>query len=146
MSGHGIAAALLMARTVRLVQVLASGERSPGLVRQGLNDALAEGSDSGVFATLYCALLEVGSGRLVLANGVHGAPLLLHTDGITEAENARGLPFGAEGCAHGLESVGGGEAPLPLVLEALLASHERFVNAQPLADDCNLMALLRLDG
>jgi sigma-B regulation protein RsbU (phosphoserine phosphatase) len=184
-SGHGIAAALLMARIVGLVRVLASGERSPGLVLQGLNDALEEGNDSGVFATLFCGLLEVGSGRLVLANGGHGAPLLLregrceaievppgmlvgafpnrryqerelallpgdllllHTDGITEAENARGLPFGEEGCAHVLESVGGGEAPLPQVLQELLASLERFVNAEPLADDCTLMALRRLGG
>lgn len=184
-SGHGIAAALLMARIVGLVRVLASGERSPGLVLQGLNDALEEGNDSGVFATLFCGLLEVGSGRLVLANGGHGAPLLLrqgrceaievppgmlvgafpnrryqerelallpgdllllHTDGITEAENARGLPFGEEGCAHVLKSVGGGEAPLPQVLQELLASLERFVNAEPLADDCTLMALRRLGG
>lgn len=184
-SGHGIAAALLMARIVGLVRVLASGERSPGLVLQGLNDALEEGNDSGVFATLFCGLLEVGSGRLVLANGGHGAPLLLregrceaievppgmlvgafpnrryqerelallpgdllllHTDGITEAENARGLPFGEEGCAHVLKSVGGGEAPLSQVLQELLASLERFVNAEPLADDCTLMALRRLGG
>jgi len=182
-SGHGIAAALLMARIVGLVRVLASGERSPGLVLQGLNDALEEGNDSGVFATLFCGLLEVGSGRLVLANGGHGAPLLLrqgrceaievppgmlvgafpnrryqerelallpgdllllHTDGITEAENARGLPFGEEGCADVLKTVGGGEAPLPRVLQELLASLERFVNAEPLADDCTLMALRRL--
>ena len=43
-----------------------------------------------------------------------------------------------------LKTVGGGEAPLPRVLQELLASLERFVNAEPLADDCTLMALRRL--
>jgi len=182
-SGHGIAAALLMARIVGLVRVLASGERSPALVLQRLNDALAEGNDSGVFATLFCGLLEVGSGRLVLANGGHGAPLLLreerceaielprgmlvgafpqrcyqeqelallpgdvlllHTDGITEAENAQGLPFGADGCAAVLERPGVGSEPLSRVLGELLSSLEGFVGGRPLADDCTLMALRRL--
>jgi len=87
--------------------------------------------------------LEAKGGKMAL---LPGDLLLLHTDGITEAENARGLPFGAEGCAQLLESVGGGEAPLPLVLQELLASLERFVNAEPLADDCTLMALRRLGG
>jgi len=184
-SGHGIAAALLMARIVGLVRVLASGERSPGLVLQRLNDALAEGNDSGVFATLFCGLLEVGSGRLRLANGGHGAPLLLrqghcepielprgmlvgafprrcyeerdlqllpgdllllHTDGITEAENARGLPFGEEGCAAVLERGGSGVEPPSRVIQDLLSALERFVDGVPLADDCTLMALRRLEG
>jgi sigma-B regulation protein RsbU (phosphoserine phosphatase) len=181
-SGHGIAAALLMARIVGLVRVLASGERSPGLVLQRLNDALAEGNDSGVFATLFCGLLEVGSGRLMLANGGHGAPLLLrqgrcapievppgilvgafpqrryqerelsllpgdllllHTDGITEAENAQGLPFGVEGCGEVLESTCTSGAALSGVLDELLATLDRFVGGTPLADDCTLMALRR---
>jgi sigma-B regulation protein RsbU (phosphoserine phosphatase) len=104
-----------------------------------------------------CEAIEVPPGMLVGAFPnrryqerelalLPGDLLLLHTDGITEAENARGLPFGEEGCAHVLESVGGGEAPLPQVLQELLASLERFVNAEPLADDCTLMALRRLGG
>jgi sigma-B regulation protein RsbU (phosphoserine phosphatase) len=74
-----------------------------------------------------------------------GDLLLLHTDGITEAENASGLPFGTEGCADVLLNEGG-DAPLPRVLQNLLSSLEHFVDGVPLADDCTLMALQRLEG
>jgi sigma-B regulation protein RsbU (phosphoserine phosphatase) len=77
-SGHGVGAALFMARTVGLLRVLASTESSPEAVLRRLNDSLSEGNEAGLFVTMFCGYLDVVTGRFTYSNGGHGPPLLLH--------------------------------------------------------------------
>nr|WP_306441748.1 SpoIIE family protein phosphatase [Methyloversatilis sp. XJ19-49] len=76
-SGHGVPAALFMARVIGLMRVTAMGVREPGRLMQELNEQLCAGNDTNMFVTLFCAILEVDTGRLVYANGGHCAPLLV---------------------------------------------------------------------
>lgn len=71
-----------------------------------------------------------------------GETLFCYTDGVTEAENYAGVPFSEEGCLEALR--GGGETPLPDLLDTL---HEKVVlhtGSKVMADDCTMLALRRL--
>ena len=71
-----------------------------------------------------------------------GETLFCYTDGVTEAENYAGVPFSEEGCLEALR--GGGETPLPELLDTL---HEKVVThtgSRVMADDCTMLAVRRL--
>ncbi len=75
-SGHGIAAAILMARIIGLVRIVALDFPEPDKLLAVLNDRLCEGNDTEMYATLFCAFLDMTSGRLHYANAGHCPPLL----------------------------------------------------------------------
>jgi len=77
-SGHGIPAALFMARTIGLIRIAAMGTRDPGRLLEHINERLCAGNDANMFVTLFCAFLDVTSGRLVYANAGHCAPIVAH--------------------------------------------------------------------
>ena len=77
-SGHGIPAALFMARTMGLIRIAAMGTREPARLLEHLNEQLCAGNDANIFVTIFCAFLQVSTGRLVFANAGHCAPLLAH--------------------------------------------------------------------
>lgn len=77
-SGHGIPAALFMARTIGLIRIAAMGTRHPDRLLERINAQLCAGNDANMFVTLFCAFLDVPSGRLVYANAGHCAPLVAH--------------------------------------------------------------------
>lgn len=75
-SGHGVAAALFMARTIGLIRILAMGIDEPDRLLTELNDRLCIGNDTNIFVTLFCGMLDVDTGQLVYSNGGHCPPLL----------------------------------------------------------------------
>jgi sigma-B regulation protein RsbU (phosphoserine phosphatase) len=75
-SGHGIAAALFMARVVGLLRMLAMDTKDPGKILEALNERLCAGNDANIFVTLFCGFLDVQSGQLVYSNGGHCAPMV----------------------------------------------------------------------
>ena len=75
-SGHGIPAALFMARTMGLIRIAAMSTRAPDRLLERINEQLCAGNDANVFVTLFCAFLDVTSGRLVYANAGHCAPIV----------------------------------------------------------------------
>jgi sigma-B regulation protein RsbU (phosphoserine phosphatase) len=77
-SGHGIPAALFMARTIGLIRIAAMGVCKPGRLLEHINEKLCAGNDANIFVTLFCAFLDVKSGRLAYANAGHCAPLVAH--------------------------------------------------------------------
>ena len=79
-SGHGIPAALFMARAIGVIRVAAMSAREPGQLLARVNDELCSGNDTNMFVTLFCAFLDVRSGRLVYANAGHCAPLVARPD------------------------------------------------------------------
>jgi sigma-B regulation protein RsbU (phosphoserine phosphatase) len=179
-SGHGLGAALFMARSVGQLRILANTETSPDAVLRRLNDSLAEGNEAGLFVTMFCGYLDVTSGQFTYSNGGHCPPLLLqdgevrpiampkgallgvfagrtyqslclqlspsdllmvYTDGVTEAENIEGEPFGVQGCQGLLAEAG--QAPLDTLIQGLRQSLRGFTSSQHLEDDCTLLLLRR---
>jgi sigma-B regulation protein RsbU (phosphoserine phosphatase) len=179
-SGHGISAALLMARTIGQLRSLAMGTSAPAELLHQLNASLCAGNEACLFVTLFCGFLDPASGRLVYANAGHCPPLLVRggevaelplppgplagafgeatyssretllaagdllfnfTDGITEAEDGEGRPFGLEGCqrllqAHHHRSLGE-------ILDVIRGDLHRFNGGRDLEDDCTLLLLRR---
>jgi sigma-B regulation protein RsbU (phosphoserine phosphatase) len=74
-SGHGIPAAMFMARTISLMRVAAFGTTCPASLLEQLNEQLCAGNDANMFVTLFCGFLDVASGRIVYSNAGHLAPL-----------------------------------------------------------------------
>jgi sigma-B regulation protein RsbU (phosphoserine phosphatase) len=90
-SGHGIAAAMFMARTIGLVRTLAQTTVQPAVLLTQLNDRLCIGNETNIFVTLFCGVLNSKSGQLVYSNAGHCAPMLLSN----EKANSLPLPKGA---------------------------------------------------
>jgi sigma-B regulation protein RsbU (phosphoserine phosphatase) len=76
-SDKGVPAALFMARAITLLQQFAAAGASPNVILRRLNASLAENNEACMFATLWCGILDIASGRLDFASGGHTAPLLL---------------------------------------------------------------------
>ncbi len=75
-SGHGIAAAMFMARTIGLLHILAMNHKQPDQLLSKLNDRLCVGNDTHIFITLFCGFLDLRCGKLSYSNGGHCAPVL----------------------------------------------------------------------
>ena len=179
-SGHGIGASLLMARTIGLIRSLAMSATGPEAVLEQLNTVLCEGNDTCLFVTLFCGYLEPARGTLTYSNAGHLPPLLIqagvctelplprgllagispqaryrsetvqlnrsdllfaYTDGLSEAENAEGRPFGIDPCRELL--LQRKQAPLPTILDGVRDALTGFSGSSALEDDCTLL-LLRL--
>ena len=109
-SGHGIPAALLMARTIGLVRVTAMGTREPDRLLERINEQLCAGNDANMFVTLFCAFLDVTSGRLVYANAGHCAPILAHAGRASSLPIPKGALIGiVPGLAYGASEIELGE-------------------------------------
>jgi phosphoserine phosphatase RsbU/P len=95
-SGKGVHAALFMAIATTLAKMAALHATSPEEVLLHVNDELSSQNPSGMFVTLFCAFLELRTGRLVCASGGHTLPVLLRP-----GEPAR-FAYGAQGTLVGL--------------------------------------------
>lgn len=76
-SGHGIPAALFMARCIGLMRIAAMGTARPDELIAKINEQLCIGNDTNLFVTLFCGFLDLATGRLVYSNGGHCAPLMI---------------------------------------------------------------------
>jgi len=80
-SGKGIPAALFMAITQSLLKTRAMQGESPAQIFANLNQQLCQNNDAGMFVTAYMGLLELATGKLVVANAGHNPPLIRHRNG-----------------------------------------------------------------
>lgn len=94
-SGHGIAAALFMARTIGLLHILAMNDMQPDKLLENLNDRLCVGNDTNIFVTMFCGLLDTRNGKLLYSNGGHCAPILSVGGETTQLAIPRGVLIGA---------------------------------------------------
>ena len=94
-SGHGIAAALFMARTIGLLRMLAMNTGQPDQLLGLLNDRLCLANDADIFVTLFCGFLDVSSGRLCYSNAGHCAPIVVTDEGPHRIDIPRGALIGA---------------------------------------------------
>ena len=96
-SDKGVPAALFMARAITVLEVAAHAYASPDQALAEASRRLVEGNETCMFATVLCGHVDVASGRCILANAAHEAPLLLHADGRVETiEMESGPPLGFE--------------------------------------------------
>lgn len=73
-SGHGVSAALFMARLSSHIRSFAVAEREPALVFARTQTLLEENQD-GMFATILYLVLDPSNGKLVLSNAGHMPPI-----------------------------------------------------------------------
>lgn len=94
-SGKGVHAALFMAVANTLIQTAARTGLTPDEVLGVANRQLSRDNDSCMFVTVFCGLVDLGSGGLTFSNAGHNPPYLLSDDdGVTPMEQASGLVLG----------------------------------------------------
>lgn len=93
-SDKGIPAALFMAVTMTLLKGKMSPDMSPGELLTAVNQELYK-DDSTMFATIFCGVLDAGTGRLQYSDGGHCPPYLVRESGVVEQlKGKKGLPLG----------------------------------------------------
>lgn len=89
-SGKGMKAALLMARTACLFRCLVKREDGPGRVLAAIESELHETRRAGTFVTMAAGMFDPAIGRVVLANAGHEPPVLYNRGRFVEI--TEGLP------------------------------------------------------
>lgn len=80
-SGKGVPAALFMAMSKTLLKAIAATEPDPARMLFALNNQLAADNEESMFVTLFCAVLDLGSGLLTYANAGHNPPIFMPANG-----------------------------------------------------------------
>ena len=80
-SDKGVPAALFMMSSRTLLKGAAIGSGSPGDVLREVNDLLNEENDASMFVTVFYAMYDPQTSKLIYANGGHNSPLVVHADG-----------------------------------------------------------------
>lgn len=93
-SGKGMNAALLMAKTISLFRCLGKTMREPARLLCVLNDEIAETASRGMFVTMTAGILDPASGEIVFANAGHQPPLYRSRDGAYRELDDASPPLG----------------------------------------------------
>ena len=101
-SGKGMNAALLMAKTASLYRCLAKSVERPGRLLSILNEEIVETATRGMFVTMVAGVYDASTGMICLANAGHEPPLRHRRSGPFESFPAEAPPLGI---------VSGGEFP-----------------------------------
>ncbi len=80
-SGKGMNAALLMAKTASLYRCLARDATCPGALLARLNDEICETATRGMFVTMAAGIYDASTGSVCIANAGHEPPLHRSPDG-----------------------------------------------------------------
>jgi len=94
-SGKGVPASLFMAITQSLIRltVREGGDLSEEIVR--INNILAASNEESMFATAFCAVIDVDAGEITYSNCGHNPPLLLQRKGTIDQLKRTGPPLAA---------------------------------------------------
>ncbi len=93
-SGHGIPAALFMARTISLMRTFAMTTTQPNHLLERINHQLCKGNDADMFVTLFCGFFNVHSGQLIYSNAGHNPPVLASSNGVSKLLLPKGAMIG----------------------------------------------------
>ena len=100
-SGKGINAALLMAKTAALYRCLGKTETNPSALLARINDEIVETATRGIFVTLVGGIYDPANDTVCFANGGHEPPLYHGRDGIFRGFPAAAPPLGILACGDG---------------------------------------------
>lgn len=93
-SGKGIKAALLMAKTASLFRCLGKRDPDPAVLLREINREICETASHGMFVTMVAGLYQPRSGDLGFANAGHQPPLLRLPDRSYRSYPAEAPPLG----------------------------------------------------
>ena len=93
-SGKGMNAALLMAKTTSLLRHVAKDYAHPGELLARVNDEVCETVSHGMFITLVSGFINLEAGTIEFANAGHQPPLYHRKDGTFEEIEALAPPVG----------------------------------------------------
>ena len=93
-SGKGLNAALMMAKTASLYRCLGKTNHHPGSLLARINAEICETATRGMFVTMVGGVYDPASGWVRLANAGHEPPLLHGRDGSFTAFGAEAPPLG----------------------------------------------------
>jgi sigma-B regulation protein RsbU (phosphoserine phosphatase) len=93
-SGKGMNAAILMAKTASLYRCLAREMASPGPLLGRLNDEICETATRGMFVTMAAGIYDAREGRVRIANAGHEPPIWHVAGGPFHALPAEAPPLG----------------------------------------------------
>jgi len=93
-SGKGVNAALLMAKTISLFRCLGKRIHDPGKLLYEINNELCETSIHGMFVTMVAGLYSQSTGELRLVNAGNSPALLQLDSGICQEFEATAPPLG----------------------------------------------------
>ena len=83
-SDKGVPAALFMAVTKTRLGASVAAARSPAAGQTSVNRETARNNDQCMFVTVWCGILDLGSGRITYANAGHNPPAVRRADGRVE--------------------------------------------------------------
>ncbi|MBQ6377738.1 MAG: SpoIIE family protein phosphatase [Prevotella sp.] len=75
--GKGVPASMTMAVAVNLFRNVAKEGFPPEYIATRLNDTLTEGNGSGMFVTMFIAVINLATGRMDFCNAGHNPPLII---------------------------------------------------------------------
>ncbi len=93
-SGKGMNAALMMAKSASLLRCLGKSIKEPGRLLTLVNDEICETATRGMFVTLVHGIYDPACGHVRLANAGHEPPLVLSPDGEFREIEADAPPLG----------------------------------------------------
>ncbi len=91
-SGKGVPAALFMAISKILIKTNTQSGKSPAEVMAKVNSQLLDGNDTGMFVTVWLAVIEISTGKGIVSNAGHEHPVLKKADGSYEVIEYRHSP------------------------------------------------------
>ena len=80
-SGKGVPAALFMAISKVLIKTSVQAGRGPAETLERVNNQLLEGNDTGLFVTVWLAVIDITTGKGVVANAGHEHPVVRRAGG-----------------------------------------------------------------
>jgi len=83
-SGKGVPAALFMAITKTIVKSEALRGVDSGDILRRVNTVLCHDNEKCMFATIFCAILNMATGELQFSNGGHNPPIICSANSICE--------------------------------------------------------------
>lgn len=75
-SGKGVPASLFMMRSMLMIESLTTQTRSPAQILGTLNSMISENNASKMFVTVWLAILDLQTGKLIAANAGHEYPII----------------------------------------------------------------------
>lgn len=95
-SGKGVPAALLMMVTRVLIKSGLQNGKEPAETLESVNNQLCESNEADFFVTVWCAVLEISTGKGIAANAGHEHPVLRRAGGLYELQTYRhSMPVGS---------------------------------------------------
>ncbi len=97
-SNKGIPAALFMSKsktTIKFLTTLSDNKQvSPAEIMKKVNHELYQENKQFMFVTLFFAVLEIDSGKLIYANAGHNLPLFIRNHDVSFFKKTKGKPLG----------------------------------------------------